>query len=116
MMKKLWPLLLIIPLQSIHPQEVKHAPTIEQCRADLRVRMPRVLSARNGGADDAIFVELTNWHHELYACRTVDLSLTNQYANVGGAIAEEQKRRLLDFIKRHNLVEEFLAEDAQGER
>jgi hypothetical protein len=35
---------------------------------------------------------------------------------VGGAIAEEQKQRLFDFVKRHNLLGEFLAEDAQGER
>ena len=78
--------------------------------------MSKVLPARSGGADDAIFVELTDWHHELYLCRTVDLNLMNQYANVGGAIAEEQKQRLFDFVKRHNLLGEFLAEDAQGER
>jgi hypothetical protein len=37
-MKKLWMLLAIaVPLQFIHAQEVKHAPTVEQCRADQKL-------------------------------------------------------------------------------
>jgi hypothetical protein len=37
-MKKLWLLLAIaLPVQPIHAQEVKHAPTVEQRRADQRL-------------------------------------------------------------------------------
>jgi hypothetical protein len=39
-----------------------------------------------------------------------------QYANVGGAVAQEQKLRLVDFVKRHDLLGQFLAEDAPGKR
>jgi hypothetical protein len=38
MMNKLWPLLLlVISYQSIHAQEVHHAPSIEQCHADQKL-------------------------------------------------------------------------------
>jgi hypothetical protein len=34
-MKKLWLLLLMVtPLQLVYSQEVHHAPTVDQCRAD----------------------------------------------------------------------------------
>jgi hypothetical protein len=116
-MRKVWPLLLlVIPLHSIHSQEVKHAPTVEQCRADLRLRMSKVLPVHSRGVDDVMFVELIDWDHELYQCRTVDVNLMYQYANVGGAVAQEQKLRLLDFVKRHDLLGQFLAEDAPGKR
>jgi hypothetical protein len=43
MMDKLWPLLvLVIPFQSIHAQEVKHAPMVEQCRADRNLWLPKL--------------------------------------------------------------------------
>jgi len=42
-MKTLWLLLAIaVPLQFIHAQEVKHAPTVEQCRADQRLWLPKL--------------------------------------------------------------------------
>ena len=36
-MNKLWLLLVGTPPQLIHAQEVKHAPTVEQCRADQKL-------------------------------------------------------------------------------
>jgi hypothetical protein len=42
-MKKLWALILIvISLHPIYSQEVKHAPTVEQCRADQKLWFSKI--------------------------------------------------------------------------
>jgi hypothetical protein len=74
MMNKLWPLLLlVIPYQSIHAQEVHHAPTVEQCRADQRLWLAKLEQSvpvdRVGGIK---FGELVGWKGEMLECNDVD--------------------------------------------
>jgi hypothetical protein len=42
-MKKLWLLLvMVMPLQLVHSQQVKHAPTVEQCRANQQLWLSKL--------------------------------------------------------------------------
>jgi len=60
MMNKLWPLLLpVIPFRSIHAQAVHHAPTVEQCRVDLKLRLSRLESEQE--RKTVSYNELTLW-------------------------------------------------------
>lgn len=48
-MNKLWLLLVMVtPPQLIHAQEVKHATTVEQCRADRKLWLSMVGGSRAG--------------------------------------------------------------------
>jgi hypothetical protein len=54
-MKKLWLLLLMVtPLQLIHAQEVKHAPTVAQCRADQKLWFSKLGQKPNATTPDEI--------------------------------------------------------------
>ena len=53
------------PLQLIHSQEVKHAPTVEQCRADQRL-FDSMLKQHNGvGVANVSYKELDGWFAQL---------------------------------------------------
>jgi len=61
-------LALLVPLSVAQQttQEVKHAPTIEQCRADQKASGAN-LGQRNGhGADDVTDPTLSAWSTEMY--------------------------------------------------
>jgi hypothetical protein len=105
-MNKLWLLLMVTPLQLIHAQEVKHAPTVEQCRADQRLWLSNYASTG--------FAELTSRVAEMRDCEKVDPASADRYHNTGDEILAEQALRLQGFLYRHNLYNKFLAEDAQG--
>jgi hypothetical protein len=112
-MKKLWLLLAIaVPLQFIHAQEVKHAPTVEQCRADEKLWMSK--RGDDAAVVDITYGELDGWIAKMYECQTVDPGNRVQYYNMQSELAVRQVMRLEKFIRRHNLWDQFLAEDAQG--
>jgi hypothetical protein len=69
-MKKLWMLLAIaVPLQFIHAQEVKHAPTVEQCRADQKLWLSKLEQApRSSGVANIGYRDLGDWATELQVC------------------------------------------------
>jgi hypothetical protein len=82
-MKKLWLLLLIVmPLQLVHSQEVHHAPTVEQCRADqkLWLSMLEQVPSRAGVAHVS-YEELKGWFQVMYDCKTVDPQNASLYYN-----------------------------------
>ena len=112
-MKKLWPLLLLgIPLQAIHAQEVQHAPTFDQCFADQKLW----LSEAQETYVPAPFTELYKRNAEMAECEKVDSSGLNRYYNTMGENNAEKVLRLRHFLERHNMYQEFLTEDAQGKR
>jgi hypothetical protein len=78
-MKTLWLLLLmVIPLQLVHSQEVKHAPTVEQCRADQKL----VLSRLNSNEHTLVsYKEMDGWFLEMQNCISVDPENQLQYYN-----------------------------------
>lgn len=113
--RKLWPLLLVVIPLWTHAQ-VKHAPSIEQCRADQRLwqsKLNAVESFTEVGAK-----ELVGWGTEMGECLEVDPSPIFQkaYADTRADTTAVQAIRMFHFIDRHNLFEQYLAEDAQGKR
>jgi len=106
-MKKLWLLLLMVtPLHFIYSQEVKHAPTLEQCRADQRLWLSNYVSTG--------FAELTSRVAEMRDCEKVDPASADRYHTTGDEILAEQALKLQGFLYRHNLYNKLLAEDAPG--
>ena len=64
-MNKLWLLLVMgTPLQLIHAQEVKHAPTVEQCRADQKLWLSMVGGSR-AGVTNVSYKELDGWFAQM---------------------------------------------------
>jgi len=115
-MKRFWTLLLLfVPHQSIHAQEVKHAPTVEQCRADQKLRLSRLEEPGGAGVAYVTYNELSGWSSEMLQCAEVDSRLESRYANTMGEINAEQLLRVQRFLNRHNLFNQFIAEDAQGQ-
>lgn len=121
-MKLFWLLVLVfVSFNSVSAQEVKHAPTVEQCRADMRqwlskLEEPIQLPRTGAAADDVNFQELDGWAQEMFVCHNVDPPFDGDYFNTAGEIAALEVKRLRNFLLRHNLWNQFLAEDAQGKR
>jgi hypothetical protein len=113
-MKKLWLLLLMVtPLQLVHSQEVHHAPTVEQCRADQRLWLDKI---EQHSMTNVSYHELSAWEEEMVDCSKVDADFHFEYLNTISESDAEQLSRLESFIRRHNLMRQFYAGDAQGKR
>jgi hypothetical protein len=101
-MKKFWPLLLLLlPYQPIHAQEVKHAPTVEQCRADQKLWLNEVEHA----SVSTSFPDLVAQEAEMIKCESVDpdfdLHRINIYGNTETEIIALKSTRLAHFLSRH---------------
>jgi hypothetical protein len=115
-MKKLWLLLLmVIPLQLIHAQQVKHAPTIEQCRDDQRVWMSKLVPL-SASVAKVSYKELEGWYQEMGECGSVDPDHGPNYDHTMNDILVTRVTRLEAFLHRQNLWNQFLAEGAPAKR
>jgi hypothetical protein len=105
--------LLLILLSLLPAQEVNHAPTVEQCRADQRLWLAKVK-----GSADALpnFMTLNSWGREMSECKSVDPDNLLLYYTVSSEIGGAELLRLTDFIDRHGLFDKFLEEDNAGKR
>jgi hypothetical protein len=113
-MKKLWPLLLrLIPFQSIHAQEVQHTPTVSQCRADQNSWLAKMMAM---DIADVSYKELIGRLNEMGDCARLDPERYNDYLRTQALLGVHMSQRETNFIHRHNLWDQFLAEDAQGKR
>jgi hypothetical protein len=118
MMKRFWLLVFIlVSVTMVGSQNVKHAPTAEQCRADQRLWLSKLEQV---GVPDPIdyisFQELTEWLGEMGECKHVDPNHRNQYYNTEAEIESVRVIRLQTFLLLHGLMDKFYAEDAQGKR
>jgi hypothetical protein len=115
-MKKLWLLLLMVtPLQLTHAQQVHHAPTVAQCRANQQLWLSK-LQTKGYVSLSVHYLELDYWLLEMENCLKVDHNFEARYRYTENEIFVEEGSRLRNFLKRHNLVDQFMAEDAQGMR
>jgi hypothetical protein len=102
----------MVALPSAVPQEVKHAATVEQCQADERVwsqqfyASPALISIKT----------LQAWQQEMHECGTVDPSHKPLYHNFFTELSLEEGDRALNFLMRHELYDQFVAEDETGKR
>ena len=81
-MKRFCFLVLLSVVGKSATQEVKHAPTVEQCQADQRLWLSKLEDSKGAGVTLVAFRELTGWQHEMYECRSVDPQHRNEYENV----------------------------------
>jgi hypothetical protein len=72
---------MVTPLQLVHSQEVQHAPTVEQCRADQRLWLSK-LEGPDG--TNVTFRELRGWILEMFDCERVDPEFRVRYYNTRG--------------------------------
>jgi len=101
---------------------VKHAPSIDQCRADQALWDSKLRQVAPGSKDWAHFANdtsvrtITHWDTEMSQCMDIDHERVAAYsrtAELGTLVGGD---RATDFIARHNLMGQFLAEDEAGLR
>jgi len=112
-MKKFLLLVCFLCAVSAYPQ-VEHAPTVAQCQADQRLWFSKI---EEGDSPQLPKHEvLSGWANEMSDCLKVDPSNTIKYYNMGAEIDAVLEMRLEHFILRHQLWQEFVAEDTAGKR
>jgi hypothetical protein len=106
-------LLMLTLLTASVAGQIEHAPTVAQCQADQRLWLSNLK-----GAQDTlpIWGVLSQWEQEMRDCEKVDTDNFRKYNNTQVEIRAEKMSRLLEFLDRHNLVEQFKQEDAMGQR
>ena len=116
-MKQVWLVVLVsVSFNSLWSQEVKHAPSVEECRAEQTLWMSRLGEPNDAGTVNVNDSDLNDWSSRMVLCGGVDPELRWQYYNIQRELSEVQTNRLIRFLVRHNLYSQFLAEDAQGNR
>jgi hypothetical protein len=106
-------LLVIVVLLAALGSAQEHARTIDECRADL------ALWEANGEQIPKLsFQELMARQHLLADCAQVDRESDHfyHYTLLHARYEGEQKGRLMNFLARHGLGQQFLTEDAAGDR
>jgi len=128
--KLLLPLLLLFGPPMAGPgQVVQHAPTPEQCRADadawgipqwsiLMQNQDKFTALANGmmGNRTVSAKELDARNAEFAQCEKTDIAFSGRYAQADRAYVIAELGRMADYMRRHNLMEQFYSEDDQGQR
>jgi len=109
--------------------QIEHAPTPEQCRADADawgiptagVLVPNEQEfARLSTAtalDPSVTAKMLDARmKQLTQCTRTDSNQSTRYTEANQAYAIAGLLRMANFMKRHNLTSQFLAEDEQGQR
>jgi hypothetical protein len=95
-------------------QQATNSPNAAQCQSDAAIWLP-TLEAQ--GCTIAITYETVgSWVDEMMQCRDVDPANREKYFNVvAGAVAERANRET-NYLVRHGLYKQFIAEDVAGKR
>ncbi len=109
--------------------KMDHAPTVDQCAADVRLwpsQMTEYLDAEtariNTGAPNSSELmkltarQLNDRAYEMGQCAFVDPSHQDDYNHQLGLYGEARKDRYVAFVRRHHLEKEFYQEDEAGKR
>ena len=94
--------------------QVEHAPTVAQCQADERLWFSKLTDESDSSLPG--FEVLHLWAEELSKCQKIDPDPDAEYRDTEAIIHIEQETRLLHFVDRHNLIKQFMEEDAAGKR
>ena len=107
----------LVFVTAISSQELKHAPTTEQCRADQRLWLSKLEQVNPPDPVARVgYAELMAWEREMLDCRHVDPERRDLYHNTAAEIDAERADRLATFLFRHGLMDQFYAEEAQGKQ
>ena len=101
-------------------QEVKHAPTVQQCQADQSLWFSKLNEPSSTGwahaANDTSLVTFMDWQDEMSACFAVDPDNEEKYLETTKLTFIVIGARQTDFLIRHGLTRQFLDEDKSGKR
>jgi hypothetical protein len=95
-----------------HVQELKLAPTLEQCRADQRLWLDKV--EKTTLAED--YFTINNWAGEMLDCGVLIPRISGSTTMSPERVHGEKVLRLEHFLDRHNLYDKFIEEDKAGKR
>ena len=96
-------------------QNIEHATTVDQCRADQKLWLAKLERGSQGGPLPN-YLTLDAWVREMNQCWDVDPDNTVRYANVMTEADATQILRLEHFLARHGLYDKFIEEDQAGKR
>jgi hypothetical protein len=103
-MKRLRLLLLLIPLQLVHSQEVHHTPAVELCRADQTLWFSKLSDdakaeeaegLRGPVAHSVSFQQLNFWSLEMHDCARIDPESNDLYYKTSGDAVGKANNRLV---------------------
>ena len=115
--------LVSISFNSLWAQEVNHGLTVERCRADQKVWFSKMSDdakaeeaegLREPVAHSISFQQLTFLTLGMHDCARIDPEFKKEYYQTSGDAVVAANNRLVNFLYRHNLLNQFLAEDADG--
>jgi hypothetical protein len=106
-------LLMLALLTASVSGQIEHAPTVQQCQADQRLWFYEL---ENDGSNLPGIDVLRQWSKEMSVCEKVEPDHKWAYYNTSGEIDGEEITRMVNFLDRHNLWGQFIAEDAAGKR
>ncbi|MGA2855399.1 MAG: hypothetical protein ABSE40_00935 [Candidatus Sulfotelmatobacter sp.] len=109
------PVLAVMLITSWVSGQVDHAPTVAQCQADQRLWLSKI-EAEGARENLPPFDVLGEWNREMLDCQKVDPAHAWNYSATGGEIVAEHATRLVSFLVRHQLWQQFKEEDAAGKR
>jgi chromosome condensin MukBEF complex kleisin-like MukF subunit len=116
--KKMWVVmfaaLLPSPAMRGTAQQATNPLTTAQCQSDAAVWLP-TLEAQ-GGTIAITYETLGGWADEMMQCQTVDAANREKYFNVAAGAVAERANRETNYLVRHGLYKQFLAEDVAGKR
>jgi hypothetical protein len=95
-------------------QQAVNGPTPAQCQSDAAIWLP-TLEAQ-GGTIAITYETLGGWVNEMMQCQTVDPTNSEKYFNVASGAVAERANRETNYLVRHGLYKQFLAEDVAGKR
>jgi hypothetical protein len=95
-------------------QQAATAVNAAQCQSDAAIWLP-TLEAQ-GGTPAINYETLGTWVDEMMQCQTVDPPNRDKYVKVNSDVLIESANRETNYLIRHGLWSQFLAEDAAGER
>ena len=126
MMKRFWLLcFVLVSVSAVGSQEVKHASTVEQCRADQKLWLSKINDDVKAGEAEGLrepvaasisFQQLNFLILQMHDCARIDPEFKKEYFETSDAAAVAANNRLVHFLYRHKFLDQFLAEDAQGKR
>lgn len=125
-MKRFWLLwFVLVSVSAVGSQEVKPAPTVAQCRSDQRLWFSKISDdakaeeaegLREPVAASISFQQLNFLILQMHDCARIDPEFKKEYYETSGDAAVAANNRLVHFLYRHNLLDQFITEDAQGKR
>jgi hypothetical protein len=119
-MKTILALLFVLTPAAMAPvtaQTEDMPPTVAWCQVDQRLWYAEIEKFnRDRVGPSASVTTLFQRTEEMTKCMDVDPAMATRYLSTRSVLMTEQRTRLFSFLSRHNLFQQFMHEDAAGQR